>query len=348
MNRTLRLLRAALAPLCLLACLLGAAGVLQPASAQVVRTYVAYVGAYSGATVYNLNDMVLSGSTVYISLSYANAGNAPSTSPSFWQAMSGAVSSGGSVTINGTTCTIGSTCTIPAGATSFSQLSGVATPAQLPAATNAVQGAVQLPTGTPSASNVWCGNQTWCTPTGASGTPPLTYTYYRAAVSDGGTAFASSFTRYASNGPQSGSVAAATSGLGYLLWNLPYVSPQYAELTVTMPPFWTTANMTLQFYSTVTTGNSVMDIQTACVTANQVVGAPTFSAAIVTTTAVSATAGGSVQTASIANIATPGLNGCPALGMTTPTLVTIRLFADNASAVLTYFLGATLVTGRSQ
>jgi hypothetical protein len=84
MNRTLRLLRAALVPLCLLACLLGAA-IPQPASAQVVRTYVAYVGAYSGSTAYNLNDMVLSGSTVYISLTYANAGNTPSTSPSFCQ-----------------------------------------------------------------------------------------------------------------------------------------------------------------------------------------------------------------------------------------------------------------------
>jgi hypothetical protein len=178
MNRTLRLLRAALAPLCLLACLLGAA-LPQPASAQVVRTYVAYVGAYSGSTAYNLNDMVLSGSTVYISLTYANAGNTPSTSPSFWQAMSGAVSSGGSVTINGTTCTIGSTCTItgtagatgatgpagaagstgstgatgPAGATgsagstTFGGLTGIAAPAQLPAATTAAQGVVVLPSG---------------------------------------------------------------------------------------------------------------------------------------------------------------------------------------------------------
>jgi hypothetical protein len=95
MNRTPRLLRAALAFLCLLG--FGAA-IPQPASAQVVRTYVAYVGAYSGSTAYNLNDMVLSGSTVYISLSYANVGNTPATSPSFWQSMGSAGSGVPSIT----------------------------------------------------------------------------------------------------------------------------------------------------------------------------------------------------------------------------------------------------------
>jgi hypothetical protein len=79
-----------------------------------------------------------------------------------------------------------------------------------------------------------------------------------------------------------------------------------------------------------------------------VVGSPTFSTAVVTTTAVSATANGLVKTALISGIATPGVNGCAALGMTTPTVLTIRVYADATSAVPVYFTGATLVTGRSQ
>jgi hypothetical protein len=124
--------------------------------------------------------------------------------------------------------------------------------------------------------------------------------------------------------------------------------PQYAEVTTTAPAYWTTSGIYLEFYSTAVTGNAVLDVQTACVTANQVVGSPTFSTAIVTTTAVSTTANGKVRTALIPNIATPGANGCPALGMTTPTTLTIRVYASATSAVPVYFMGATLVTGRSQ
>lgn len=52
------------------------------------RTYVAYVGSYSPATVYNLNDMVSMGSQFYISLAAENLNNAPASSPSMWAAMS--------------------------------------------------------------------------------------------------------------------------------------------------------------------------------------------------------------------------------------------------------------------
>jgi len=79
-----------------------------------------------------------------------------------------------------------------------------------------------------------------------------------------------------------------------------------------------------------------------------VAGAPTFSTAVVTNTAVSSTANGMVRTALISGIATPGVNGCPATGMTTPTMMTIRVSADATSAVPVYFTGATLVVGRSQ
>jgi hypothetical protein len=79
-----------------------------------------------------------------------------------------------------------------------------------------------------------------------------------------------------------------------------------------------------------------------------VVGSPTFSTAVVTSTAVSSTANGMVRTALISGIATPGVNGCPATGMATPTMLTVRVYADATSAVPVYFTGATLVTGRSQ
>jgi hypothetical protein len=84
------------------------------------------------------------------------------------------------------------------------------------------------------------------------------------------------------------------------------------------------------------------------VTPGQVIGSPTFSTAVVTSTAVSSTTNGMVRTAIISGIATPGVNGCPAAGMTTPMMLTIRILADATSAVPVYFTGATLVTGRSQ
>ena len=178
--------------------------------------------------------------------------------------------------------------------------------------------------------------------------PPLTYTYFPAAVSDGGAAYAGAFTRYSNNEPQAGSVESASSALGYLLFQATPIQPQYAELTTLAPPFWTGSGVYLNFYSTATSGNAVLDVQTACVTPGAVVGSPSFSTAIITTSAVSSTANGLVRTALIPSIATPGVNGCPASGMTTPTMLTIRVFADATSSVPVYFTGATLVTGRSQ
>jgi hypothetical protein len=68
----------------------------------------------------------------------------------------------------------------------------------------------------------------------------------------------------------------------------------------------------------------------------------------VTATPVSSTANGLVRTALISGIATPGVNGCPALGTVTPTMLTVRVYADATSAVPVNFTGATMVTGRSQ
>jgi hypothetical protein len=187
-----------------------------------------------------------------------------------------------------------------------------------------------------------------CTIATGSSTPALTYNYFPAAVSDGGAAFAGGFTRYGSNQPAAGSVASGSSALGYLLFQATPSQPQYAELTTMATPFWTSTGAYLNFYSSATSGNAVLDVQTACVVPGQVVGAPTFSTAVVTTTAVSSTANGMVRTALIPGIATPGVNGCPAAGMSTPTMLTVRVYADATSAVPVYFTGATLVLGRSQ
>jgi hypothetical protein len=70
-----------------------APGVAPSAIAQ-TRTFVTYTSVpFSGATHYNLNDMVVSSSVTYISLVANNIGNTPATSPSDWTAIGG--SSGG-------------------------------------------------------------------------------------------------------------------------------------------------------------------------------------------------------------------------------------------------------------
>jgi hypothetical protein len=264
-----------------------------------------------------------------------------------------------STTVNGQNCALGSACTVAVAST---QVTGTLSATQLPGATALAQGVVQLPSGATtnvlgaaamlSASTTVNGTTCLlggsCTIATGSSTPALTYTYFPAAVSDGGAAYAGGFARYGSNEPQAGSVASASSALGYLLFQATPTLPQYAELTTLAPPFWTGSGLYLNFYSTATSGNAVLDVQTACVAPGAVVGSPTFSTAVVTTTAVSSTANGLVRTALISGIATPGVNGCPALGMATPTMLTIRVYADATSAVPVYFTGATLVTGRSQ
>ena len=264
-----------------------------------------------------------------------------------------------STTVNGQSCVLGSACTVAVAST---QVTGTLSAAQLPGATATMQGVVQLPSGATSnvlgaaamlsaattVNGTTCALGGSCTIATGSSTPPLTYAYFPAAVSDGGAAYAGAFARYGSNEPQAGSVASASSALGYLLFQATPAQPQYAELTTLAPPFWTGSGLYLNFYSTATSGNAVLDIQTACVVPGGVVGSPTFSTPVVTTTAVSSTANGLVRTALISGVATPGVNGCPAIGTTTPTMLTIRVYGDATSSVPVYFTGATLVTGRSQ
>ena len=262
-------------------------------------------------------------------------------------------------TVNGQACALGSSCSVPI---AFTQVTGTLGAGQLPAATASTQGAVQLPSGaatnllgaaalmpaSTSVNGTSCALGGSCTIATGSSTPPLAYMYFPAAVSDGGVAFAAAFTRYNRNEPSAGSVGPTSSALGYLLFQASPSQPQYAELTTSAPPYWTSTAIYLNFYSSATAGNAVLDVQTACVAPGQVIGSPTFSTAVVTSTAVSSTANGFVRTVVIPGIATPGVNGCPATGMSVPTMLTIRVFADSTSGVPVYFTGATLVTGRSQ
>jgi hypothetical protein len=294
----------------------------------------------------------------WLTPSVSNATTAPSVSV-VASAIPNAALANSTTTINGQSCALGASCSL---AIPSAQVTGTFSATQLPAATASAQGAVQLPAGagtnvlgaaalmpaTTTVNGTSCGLGSTCTIATGSSTPPLAYHYYPAAVSDGGAAYAGGFTRYGSNEPPAGSVGSATSALGYLLLQATPSQPQYAELTTTTTPYWTSTGMYLNFYSSATSGNAVLDIQTACVSPGQVVGAPTFSTAVVTSTAVSSTANGLVRTVLISGIATPGVNGCPALGMTTPTMVTVRVYADATSAVPVFFTGATLVTGRSQ
>ena len=191
-----------------------------------------------------------------------------------------------------------------------------------------------------------------CTIATGSSTPPLTYVTLHAAVSSGGVGFSGAFGTYNANAPTIGSVNPATTTDGYMLFAATPTSPQYAQTSVELSPYWTSSpaatGLWINFYSTSTSGNSVMDVQTACVVPGQAIGSPTWTTAIVTTTAVAGTANTDIQTAFISGIAAPGANSCPATGMTTPTKLLIRVYAATTSAVPTYVTGATLVYGRSQ
>ena len=185
-----------------------------------------------------------------------------------------------------------------------------------------------------------------CTITAA---PAAEVKYYQAAVCDAGVAYASGVTRYDNQQPQAGCVLPASSALGYLAFNAAAAAPQYAEATVSTPPYWTGTGLYLNFYSAAVTGTVTWEVQTACVSAGSAVGAPVFGAAVAVTATVSAAANGDVATALAPGIATPGGNGCPATP-TSPGLLTYRIYrsATDTAAGNANLLGVTLVTGRSQ
>jgi hypothetical protein len=182
--------------------------------------------------------------------------------------------------------------------------------------------------------------------------PAVAVEFYPAAVSDGGTTFAAAWTRYDNNEPQTGSINPAASAQGYMAYQATPVQPQYAELTVSEPGYWTGTGISLDFFSAATTGNVTWEVQAVCIPAGTALTSsysPTFSMPVAITTAVSGTASGLVTTATVSNLIAPGVGSCPS-SPTTPTKVTFRVYraASDTAAGNANFLGATLLTGRSQ
>jgi hypothetical protein len=293
----------------------------------------------------------------WLTPSVSNANSTPTISVSA-SAIPNASLANSATTVNGQTCSLGSTCTVPVG---FAQVTGAATAAQLPAATVALQGAVILPAGATTnglgaaamlpgsiaVNGQMCALGGTCTVTAL---PPAEVKYYPAAACDGGTAYASAFTRYDNQQPQAGCVLPASSALGYLAFNATPASPQYAESTVATPPYWTGTSLYVKFYSQATSGTVTWYVQAACTNDGAVIGASAFGTPVAVNQAVSATAGGGVTTAVVSGIALPGANGCAA-GTTAPgSLLTYRVYrsASDTAAGNANLLGVTLVTGRSQ
>lgn len=182
--------------------------------------------------------------------------------------------------------------------------------------------------------------------------PAVAVEFYPAAVSDGGTAFAAAWTRYDNNEPQTGSINPAASAQGYMAFQAAPVLPQYAELTVSEPGYWTGTGISIDFFSAATTGNVTWEVQAVCIAAGTALTSsysPTFSTPVALTTAVSSTSNGLVTTATASNLISPGTGSCPS-SPTTPTKVTFRIYraASDTAAGNANLLGATLLTGRSQ
>jgi hypothetical protein len=199
---------------------------------------------------------------------------------------------------------------------------------------------------------IWNGSLSEYVPGPVVAAPPVAVEFYPAAVEDGGTAFAAAWTRYDNNEPQVGSVNPAASAVGYLAFQATPVLPQYAELTVSEPAYWTGTSISIDFFSSATTGNVTWEVQATCVAAGTALSSsysPTFSTATGVTTAVSGTAYGLVTTATLSNIAAPGAGNCPS-SPTTPTKVTYRIYrsASDTAAANANLLGATLLTTRSE
>jgi hypothetical protein len=196
---------------------------------------------------------------------------------------------------------------------------------------------------------IWSSSLNEYVPSTVIATPAIGVEFYPAAVSDGGTAFAAAWTRYDNNEPQTGSINPAASSQGYMAFQATPASPQYAELTVSEPPYWTGTGISIDFFSAATTGYVEWGVQAACIpvgTALTSSYSPTFSIPVWIDTTVSSTANGLVTTATVSNFITGGCSS----NLTIPTKVIYRIYRSttDTAAGNANFLGATLLTGRSQ
>jgi hypothetical protein len=195
---------------------------------------------------------------------------------------------------------------------------------------------------------------------GASGsitaTPAAEVKFYPAAICDGGTAFASGVTRYDNQQPQAGCFNPAGSAQAYLAFNPAASLAQYAEATISYPPYWTGDSIIIDWASgaysgnvAATTGSVTWYVQYFCPAANAVPATGTFSTAVPVASTVSSTSGGEIFTSSIV-LAANGANGCPATGNTTPGKITYRIYRSLTDGMTTnaWLIGLQITTGRSQ
>jgi hypothetical protein len=186
--------------------------------------------------------------------------------------------------------------------------------------------------------------------------PPTDIKYYPAAVCDGGTAYAGSITRYDNNQPQTGCQSPSTSGRAYMAFQPAPAAAQYAEQTISYPPYWAGTTALLDWAAgayngtaAATTGSVTWYVQYYCSASNAVPATGTFSTPLAVTQAVSSTSGGELYTSSF-TLAASGLNGCPAAGNTTPGTITYRIYRSLTDGMATSgdLLGILITTGRSQ
>ncbi len=305
-------------------------------------------GGTAGAMQYYLSSTALGGLNGS-GIPYLNGASAPTI----------ATTAQTTLTINSTACVLGGSCTIPSGGSGTVTSFGVgAWPSWLtPTVTNATTtpsiavAASAIPNAA-LANDAVTVNSIPCTLGGTctiTAPPPEAWSYYSFAAEDGGTASAAAFLRYDNNQPQAGSVAPATTTEAYMLFQATPTLPQYLEdAGLTVPPYWTGTDLFVAWYSTATTGNAVIDVQTACVLNGSAAGTIAYSSPVTITQAVSGTAGLLMLTPVQTNILLPASTGCTGSGSTTPTRIAVRVYMDATSAVPVYGLGAELGTKRSQ
>lgn len=178
---------------------------------------------------------------------------------------------------------------------------------------------------------------------------PQEVRFLPAAICNGGVAYSAALSTFDNQQPQLGCVAPATSSVAYMAFQAAASPVQYATFTFVTPPNWTGSDVIVTFKGTATTGNVGWIVESGCTNPNGDLSAPTYGTATTITTTVSGTAGGTVNSATLSNIAAPGTNGCVA-GTTAPgSIVTVRIHrsASDTQSGDANLLGVTLTTKRS-
>lgn len=294
------------------------------------RVLVAYAGAYSAGTAYNLNDMVSFQGGFYLSLGADNAGNAPGASAAQWAL----VGPGSSVGVPGPTGPTGATGPLgpagpagPAGATGAIGPAGAGGGGAVSALTAAgTHGAAALLGGVLNIPQY--------------GT--VASVFLRTANCSGGMALAKDWTIPSVNAPYLGCANVDVSPFGYADFIAGAGAPQYLYFGEVLPLNWTATDFSVTFY-TGQAGTTGWTMQAACFApgGSSLTGTPAYGSAVSATGTASGTAG-SVATATLAGVAANGVAGC-----VPGAAVEYRLTRTDASAVTDAYAIGTTETLRS-